>query len=530
MTSERQTFDIVVIGGGINGAAIARDASLRGYRVLLLERDDFGSGTSSWSSRLIHGGLRYLEHLEFDLVRESLRERAALLRNAPHLVRPLELLIPIRRESARGPLAIRAGLTIYDVFARAGTLPRHRVLGPAEAIARVPGLDPEALRAAASYHDAQVEYAERLVIENILDARDTGRCVLHNHTPVETVLLENGRAVGVRYRTPDDIEHEARAAVIFNVAGPWVDSVLPEPARAREPLIGGTKGTHIVVERFPGAPTIGVYTESTTDGRPLFILPWDGRILIGTTDIPAPGDPDTQHATRDEIDYLLHATNNSFPGAELSDNDVLLAYCGVRPLPHVSASRPGAITRRHFCHEHDAPARGLVSVIGGKLTTHRSLAEEAVDAIRGLGVSDPTDPVDHDCQTADRPLPGAAGWGPGTDNPLERRLARIYGGRRTLLHELIASAPALDTPLGRRPDTLGAEVVHAVRHEMAHSLVDVLYRRMMVGYGADRGLAIADHAAQIASEHLGWSDERCADELERVSRHAASLAPPSRDV
>src|SRR6267142_2628617 len=394
------TFDVIVIGAGINGAGIARDAAMRGLKVLLLDKGDIGGGTSSWSTRLIHGGLRYLEHGEFGLVRESLREREILLEIAPHLVKPLPLLIPIYKSSRRGPVTIRAGMVSYDLLSFDKTLPHHRFLSRAEALREAPGLNPEGLLAAAIYYDAQVEFAERLVLENVLAARGQGATVITYATVTEFVV-SNGRARGVEFvagRTGE--RHSARGKIVVNAAGPWVDQLLVQTSQ-NKPLIGGTKGSHIIVGPFSGPPSSAVYAEAAADRRPFFIIPWNGNYLIGTTDIRFEGDLDHVSAEPEEIDYLLNETNRLFPQAKLTTNQIFYTYSGVRPLPYIGGKDESGITRRHFIREHPQ-LNNLFSIVGGKLTTYRNLAQQCVDLLfRKLGKRSPK------CSTARVPLPGA---------------------------------------------------------------------------------------------------------------------------
>src|SRR5436305_1534438 len=262
-------FDAVIIGAGINGCGIARDAALRGLRVLLLDKGDVGGGTTAWSTRLIHGGLRYLEHGEVGLVRQSLREREPLLGPvAPHLVRTLPLLIPVYEKRRRGPLTVLAGMIAYDLLSPGKSLPPHQMLTPAEALRRAPGLEEEGLKGAALFFDAQAEYAERLALENALDARTRGATVI-TYARVERLIVEGGAARGVEFK---DLlggpKFTARARVVLNVAGPWVDEVLGGTGGTGERLIGGTKGSHIVVRPFPGAPDAALYVEAVEDARP----------------------------------------------------------------------------------------------------------------------------------------------------------------------------------------------------------------------------------------------------------------------
>ena len=370
-------YDVIIIGAGINGAGIARDAAMRGLKVLLIDKGEPGCATTSASTRLIHGGLRYLEHFEFSLVRESLREREILLRIAPDLVRPLAITIPIYKQSKRGRLTIRAGMVLYDLLSWGKSLPRHRMFSRAETLERWSGLNPEGLVGSALYYDAQVEFPERLVLANVESARVFGAEVL-THTRV-TGLTVTGVEFGDRL---------AEASVVINAAGPWIDQVL-ERAPVKSPkLIGGTKGSHLIVAPFPGASANAIYLEARSDGRPIFIIPWNKLYLIGTTDVRFEGDPDEVRCEDWEIDYLLSETNLALPGAHLTRDSILQTYSGVRPLPYQSS------TRRHFIREHPQ-LPNLLSIVGGKLTTYRSLSEECVDLIfRKLGKNPPA------CRTA----------------------------------------------------------------------------------------------------------------------------------
>ncbi len=386
-------FDVVIIGAGINGAGIARDAAMRGLKVLLLEKGEIGGGTTSASTRLIHGGLRYLEHFEFGLVRESLRERETLLKIAPHLVRPLPIIIPIYKQNKRGPATIRAGMIVYDLLSWGKSLPRHRMLSREVTLEQIPGLNPQDLRGSALYFDAQVEFPERLVMENVSAARELGAQVF-DHTTVTKLEVEDGRVSAVQFVTADGQSHSARARMVINATGPWIDRLLKRAPVESPKLIGGTKGSHLVVPPFPAAPANAIYLEARSDGRPIFIIPWNGKYLIGTTDVRFEGDPDEVRCEPWEVEYLLGETNVAFPTAQLTGEDVLFTYSGVRPLPATTDQDEQSITRRHSIREHPRLVN-LLSIVGGKLTTYRSLAEECVDLIfRKLGRNSPP------CRTA----------------------------------------------------------------------------------------------------------------------------------
>ncbi len=501
-------FDVIIIGAGINGAGIARDAALRGLSVLLLDKGDLASGTSGWSTRLIHGGLRYLEYGEIGLVRESLREREILLHIAPHLVKPLAMVVPLYDEAKRRPKwMIRAGMMAYDALSFDKSLEHHHFWSRAEALRQSPGLRAEKLTGAAVYYDAQVEFPERLVVENALDAQAHG-AEIRTYARVEKLITEHGAVCGVEY-TDASGGHTARAPVVLNVAGPWVDAVLRGVSH-QQPLIGGTKGSHIVVKPFAGTPDGALYVEARADRRPFFIIPWNDLCLIGTTDLPFTGDLDNVSATESEIAYLLDETNWLFPDARLNRASVLYTYSGVRPLPFVEAGQTAGITRRHFIHNHAPQFRGLFSIVGGKLTTYRSLAEEATDSVfRQLGRPVPP------CTTAVTPL--------GSGNNGNR--TRIYGERAAQVSELARTDSALNEVFDPVTGALAAEVVHAFRHELAHTLADVLLRRTMVGLAEHAGIGPDEQAARLAQKYMNWSPERAAREIADYRAYVARFHP-----
>jgi len=523
-------FDIAVIGGGINGAGIARDAAMRGLRVILLEKNDFGSGTSSWSSRLIHGGLRYLEYGEIPLVFESLSERRRLRELASHLVSGLQLTIPVYRDSRRSKLLIRLGLTAYDLLSLGRKLPRHRMLSRDEMLQENPGLRSEGLVGGAQYYDAQVTYAERLVLENVLAAAAAGADV-RNYSPVIGINVRKGAVNSLEFRDRESGEEvEVSARVIINAAGPWVDRVLAAVNREMPQFMGGTKGSHIVVGKFAGSPDSAFYVEAKSDGRPFFIIPWNGQILIGTTDIRYTGDPGDVKASEEEIQYLLDETNRVFPEAGLRTEDIHYAYAGVRPLPRRDEGPESAITRRHIIVRHRKEARGLISIIGGKLTTYRNLAEQAVDRSVRL-VGRPAGP----CGTRDAPLPGCAGLRsarealtsmPHLPAACIERLLSIYGSRAPAVATLAGNG-APDGFIDEARTVLAAEITHALRNEFAVTLTDIVHRRTMVGLAADLGAALAGDMATLAADEAGWDRRERARQLDALEHYNRRLRPTS---
>ena len=374
----KQKFDVVVIGGGINGAGIAREAALHGYRTLLVERDDFGAGTTSRATRLIHGGLRYLEHGEFGLVYESLGERETLVREEPHLVRPLRMLVPVYRGDARPGWKVRIGLILYDLFSFRKSLPRHRAMPPRALDAYEPGLSRDGLTAAFTMYDAQVEFPERLVAESVRDFDDAGGVAL-NHVAADRLDLARRRAARRRRCATPARARPPRSRRRSSSTPPGRGSTRCSPAATRErhePLIGGTKGSHLVVE-WPGGPQHAVFASAKEDGRPFFILPWYGHTLVGTTDLRWDGDPSQARCTPDELRYLLDEATRLFPATPLPREHVLYTYCGVRPLPWMPAGTDESkIPRSHYIIDHAKRGgpNGLLSLVGGKLTTYRALA------------------------------------------------------------------------------------------------------------------------------------------------------------
>jgi len=522
-------YDLIVIGGGVNGAGIARDAAMRGLRTCLFEQADLCNATSRWSSRLIHGGLRYLEHAQLSLVYESLREREILLRNAPHIVRPLELLIPVYKGSRRGRLIISCGMWLYDLLSLGKSLPRHRMLDAAETLEALPLLNPVDLKGAASYYDAQITFIERLIVENCLAARAAG-AKIHTYSRVDQLLTSKNRVRGVRYtdlRT--DRQQDVSAPVVFNATGPWVDIVLAKLDKPPRKFMGGTKGTHIVVDALPGQPRIACYIEAESDGRPFFVIPWNDMLLIGTTDIRHDGSPAEAVADADEIRYLLDETNRVFPGAHLDRNSIHYHYTGVRPLPKKDRKSTGDITRKHVIKHHRSIARGLYSVIGGKLTTYRHLAEEAVDrAARRAGIKSGK------CMTARVRLPGAAGAHAETIEVLDRcdairpesreHLLRVYGCRAAMVKELVDEHPELGAQICSHSHAIAAEIVFCFRHEFATTIADVLLRRAMVGLSPNLGRDALPRAVAVARRYLGWSQQRADEEERRYLREISRLA------
>ncbi|MEL6351976.1 MAG: glycerol-3-phosphate dehydrogenase [Cyanobacteria bacterium J06627_28] len=528
---ESTAYDVIVIGGGINGAATARDAALRGLKTLLVEKGDFGSGTTSWSSRLVHGGLRYLEYFEFNLVRESLAEREILLKSAPHLVHPLQLTIPIYAQGSRSYWEIWAGMILYDILSFDKSLLNHRMLPKAKLKQLFREVNPEGVQGAGQYYDAQAEYAERLCLENVLSAQTAGASMLNyvKVTEIErtgdriTTLTCQDQLNGTSFTVPIGDN-----AVIINTSGPWVDEVCNEGTQNSQPApigkgrkIGGTKGSHIIVDEFPGAPGEAFYVEALTDNRPFFILPFLGQYLIGTTDLRFQGDLDRVKADNEEIDYLLTETNKVFPSAQLTRESVKFTYSGVRPLPYTESKKPGAVSRNHILNDHSKDGvTNMVSLIGGKLTTHRRVGEEMVDWV----YAHRKQPAPA-CPTRQQPLPGAI---LPTDGRIAQAIAQYadilsahtlghlfqrYGARTFALLKLVNESPELAEPIVPALPDIKAQIVFAVRDEMAFNFGDICRRRTMLSLQANYGLDALDAIAQTLQTYCQWSPEKCQQEI-----------------
>ena len=523
-----QDYDLVVIGAGINGAAIAREAALQGTRTLLIDKGDFGSGTSSWSSRLMHGGLRYLEFMEFALVHESLRDREALFGIASHLVKPLPFVVPLYGHNHKPGWMMRVGMAMYDALSWNKSVPRHRKLNKKAMAVELGGLDTTSLGGGLHYYDGQVEFAERLVVENVIDAARHGATV-RNHTQAVALTTQGSTVTGVELQ---DVltgrTASVRARVVVNAAGPWVDEVLVGSSPSMSRLIGGTKGTHAVVGPFPGAPTCAVYYEARSDNRAVLVIPWRGYFLIGTTDDRFEGDLDTVAATQDEVDYILAETNELIPGAGLTRESVVMTYAGVRPLPFQADGDTRAISRSHDIVDH-GELEGLISVVGGKLTPHLSLAEETLTmAYRKMKLGKPT------YHARNTPLPGAgpdparvlrsAAADLGLPESLVERLVDVYGSRVDVLLELARSNPELAEVVGRgRGAFLAAEVVLAITEEYAVTLGDILHRRMMLGIEPGVQDDVAEAVGRILQRNAGWSSDRVARDIRENQQYVERL-------
>lgn len=525
-----QHFHVVVIGGGINGVAVARECARAGKRTLLVEQNDFASGVTSRSTRIIHGGLRYLEHGELILVRESVREREHLLRERSHLVHPVHFLFLLNEQSQRSALKVRAGLWLYQRFAGR----KSADLSEMELKRVERALDAGHQWSIFNYEDAQCEFPERLVAEWMLEASEAG-AVVRNHCEVLAVDVAQGRARGVLLR--DRItgkDERVDAGWILNCTGPWADRVCQRSAvRTSKPMLGGVRGSHIVLPRFSGAPSVALYTEAA-DGRPVFVLPWNEQVMVGTTEVPDTTDPGKTAPANEEIEYLWRTVAKLFPKAKLSAQDIKYAFAGVRPLPNSPGNKASAVTRRHFLHDHTPEgAARLISVIGGKLTTAASLARECARKI-GIAVPEPTmiamgpgsslDPM-LDQEIIDIARAGSV------SEETARGIMEWHGPRAMDIARMALVSAELRAPICPHSSHIVAEVVEAYRKEFAVTLGDVLLRRVPVALGACWSESCSREAALRIGAVLGWNEQALGSNLESFeTERTAFLKKPSRDT
>ena len=522
-----ERFDVIVIGGGINGVAIARECAAAGRRVLLLEQSDFASGTTSRATRIIHGGLRYLEHGDLALVRESLREREVLLQNHNHLIRRLNFVLALSRGGGikHSALAVRTGLWLYR---RLGYHPRLPVKAEQEMLEAA--LDRGLQLRFFSYSDAQCEYPERLTVEWLTQAIASGAAA-RNYTQVLRIRTGNGQVRGVLAR---DLltgeEFSASGEWVINATGPWVDAVNSRSDRKTRigRLIGGIRGSHLVFNRIPPAiqPLLenrtAIYTEAV-DGRPIFAIPWAGQLLFGTTEV-AQADADTEDPARveaspEEVSYLLTSARRLFGNQSLSEDDVHYAYAGVRPLPYTPGKSMSAVTRSHTLHDHaDDGIEQYISVIGGKLTTAGSLARECARKI-GCDVPEPvltvvsSSPENGFETTSECWIKAIAGMS-GLQETQIRAIAEWHGPRALCIIRAAAHDPTLQHPIVPGSNHLVAEAVEAVQFECAVKLSDILLRRTPIALGPDWSVESTQVAAQNIGNALRWDERRIEMEAE----------------
>jgi len=480
-----EPWDLVVVGGGATGAGVAVDAATRGYSVLLLERGDFGCGTSSRSTKLVHGGVRYLRQGHIGLVLEALRERGRLRRNAPHLVHDRAFVVPCYRR--RDMLMYGVGLKAYDLLAvavRQG-FGRSVLVSAREVVRQLPTVQAKGLRGGVVYHDGQFDDT-RLLIHLLMAAVDHGATVL-NYAAVTALLRKEGRVDGVGVRDAESgAEFRARARAVVNAAGPFCDEVRRMANPRMPPLLAASRGSHVVLDRsfLPGEAALLI--PETPDGRVLFAIPWHGHTLVGTTDIEIPSVPVEPRASDEEIDFILE-TAGRYLARKPGRGDLLSTFAGVRPLVRGSGST--ARLSRDFALRVDAP--GLITITGGKWTTYRAMAEACVDRAAGLAGL-PGRP----CVTKHLHIHGYI-------TAAARPLA-VYGADAEAIRRIAEGDPQLAVPLHPALPYTGAEVVWAARAEMARTVEDVLARRMRALFlNARAAMEMAPRVAELLTRELG---------------------------
>jgi glycerol-3-phosphate dehydrogenase len=535
-------FDAVVIGGGITGAGVALDAAARGLSVALVERGDFAQGTSSWSTKLVHGGLRYLPMLDIVQVREGLEEQRMLFRNAPHLVRPLPFVLPLYRGARRPlglrlpaplrpamPLGVAAGLWVYDHLAVRERRLRFRRLSPAGASGLVPPVRRDGLRSAFLYYDGQTDDA-RLTLAVLRTAAASG-AALANHVEAVRIDCQAGRVAGVRL--VDRLSGDAfavRAGIVINAGGVWAESVaaLAGPPGFR---IRRAKGVHLVCGNGAlGMRRAALVLPETDDGRIAFLVPWHGAVVVGTTDTEANGDDDQPEASPQDVAYLLdHAAR--FLIAGIDRRDVIGVYAGLRPLVSAGRGSSAALSRRHAVVPGPA---GFYSIIGGKLTTYRRMAEEVVNAATGRGPQDAS-PTRRLCLAGahglGRVLPAlrAEGRRLGLSGATLRHLLTTYGTGTERVLGLVRERPELGCELASGQPHIAAEVVVAVREEMAVTIGDVLFTRTRLAHLLpDQGRGVAPSVAAVLGQELGWGPDVRAAQIAAYVEASRRFAVPRR--
>ena len=524
-----EVFDLLVIGGGINGAAVARDAALRGISVAVIERSDFASGTSSRSSKLIHGGVRYLQHGDIALVLEACRERDLLRsRTAPHLVRGQPFVFPIYDDDDLALWELRAGLIAYDTLAAFRNVENHSMLDREALMKREPALATDGLQGGAFYYDCWTDDA-RLTLETMLSARSEGATVLNY---AEVAALDKDSTGRLATAEVNDLctglSTRVRARFVLNVAGPWLDRIRRLDDAGTPPRLRLTKGVHAVFPRSAVGNNDAIVIRGYEDNRVMFAIPWQDLSLVGTTDTYFDGDPASVSADKDDIDYLLASVHRAFPNCGAKASNIISTYAGLRPLvAPEDEMEESDVSREDQIFESPA---GLFSLGGGKLTTHRHVAERIVNAVAGrLGRS-----VGR-CRTRKLALPAAKGMEPGNvavDVPdsIEEHLKRRYGAIAVDVMQLIREDESLGEPLVDDAWDCPAEVLHAVYNEMSVTLADVMIRRLGVHLRSRHNTRdVAERVAIIMGGVHGWDEARRSKEVEAYLRLVEASTGAARE-
>ncbi len=525
---QKEQFDILVIGGGITGAGIARDAALRGYKTALIDKADFCSGTSSKSSKLVHGGFRYLNNFEFGLVHEALVERKILMDIAPHIVHPIQCLLPLHEHNSMPPWMMHIGLFLYDFLAFSKRIGYHKMLSVNEIEKMEPLLRQDNLKNIALYYDCQADDF-RLVMANLQSAAQSG-AVIANYVMAVDVIREKGQVVGME--AMNEISGEPfpiRSRVIANASGPWCDYLHKELFKEIRERVRTTKGIHLVIDRNDLPIHYTIVGQAVQDGRYIFAVPWRQFVFLGTTDTDYDGDPDRIPTERSDVDYLLDAFNHYFPNANLNDDKIISTFAGLRPLTYEEGKTASSVTREYQIFERP---QNFFNIIGGKLTTYRTMAKEMVKRMtKRLEKSFDISPAESKCLTDQIPLYGgdisnyAAFFDKWKtefsnhhhlDTDIAQHLIESYGSRLPDVLEYIESSSDGKERILPGLHYIWGELDYALEHEMTVALDDFLIRRTHL-FSLDRKQALDVHeeiASRLAKK-LSWSEEEKKAQIER---------------
>ena len=524
---QRESFDILVVGGGITGAGIARDAALRGYKTALIEKADFCSGTSSKSSKLVHGGFRYLDNLEFGLVHESLMERKTLMEIAPHLVHPIQCLLPLHQHNAKPPWMIHIGLFLYDFLSFTKRIGYHQMLSKNEIQRLEPLLRHDDLKKIALYYDCQADDF-RLVMANLQSAAHDG-AVVANYVKAVDILKENGQIVGIK--AMNEISSESfpiQSHVLANATGPWCDYLRQALLKDSHHHVRTTKGIHLVIHRKDLPINHTILGQAVQDGRYIFAVPWRQFVFLGTTDTDYDGDPDHIATERNDVDYLVEAFNHYFPDANLNDDKIISTFAGLRPLAFEEGKTASSVTREYEIFEQP---KNFFNIIGGKLTTYRTMAKEMVNRMaKKLDKSFDIFPINPKCLTDKMPLYGGDiqdykaffnEWKTKLvsqffDEDIAIHLIESYGSQVSDVLEYVKKTPHGEERFLPEIPYIWGELDYALQHEMTLSLDDFMIRRTHL-FSLDRkqALDIHEEVASQLSKKLGWTEEEKKVQIER---------------
>jgi len=530
----KKRYDLIVIGGGITGASVAWDASLRGLKVALIEKGDFGSATSSATSKLVHGGLRYLKHMELGLVRESLQERRIMEIIAPHLVYPIPFIFPAYGWGVRGLPAIVSAMVFYDTLSYDRKwlddddkkIPAHEKLSVEKTLELEPGINPKDLKGAVLYYDCQMYSPERLVLEFVLSACEYGADIA-NHTKVEDIIRDGDTVRGVVVRDIlTDRVYNIEGDITMNVAGPWADIIMGQLRGRSQHGLVRSKGIHIITRPITKSHALAL---QTPDGRHFFIAPWRGHSLLGTTDEVFKGMPDEFRVTEKDIDDFIDEVNETYPYGNLTREDVKFFYGGLRPIVEKDTSIEVEVydaSRKYeiYDHEEEDGIKGFISGIGGKYTTSRNMARKLVDLVYKK-----TGRPARQCLTHTTPLYGGQtgrfrsfveralkSKPDGLSEETVENLCRNYGSRYREVVDIAFEKKSYRGLISEGFPDIMAEVIYAVRSEMALSLSDVVFRRTGIGTLGNPGDKALEKIANAMAKELGWDNARKDKEIERV--------------